>query len=99
MKIEVPNLIGKEIIGRTDPVAKRGNAPPDPIDETCGLIGNVGKTGGTIPPGAAVKVGNGCVAIGNWGPIPTKPEFSRGRRMRRRPAPTGWLCLDQERPG
>ncbi len=56
---------GKEITGRTDPVAKRGKAPPDPIDEACGLTGNVRKNGRTIPPGAPVKEGNGCVAIGN----------------------------------
>ncbi len=48
----------KEITGRTDPVARRGKAPPDPVNEACGLTGNVGKTGGTIPPGAPVKEGN-----------------------------------------
>ncbi len=57
--------LGIENTGRTNPVAKMGKVPPDPIDEACGLTGSVGKTGGTIPPRALVKEGNGCEAIGN----------------------------------
>ncbi len=47
--------LGKEITGGTDPVAKRGKVPPGPIDGSCGMTGNVGKTGGIISPGAPVK--------------------------------------------
>ncbi len=71
--------LGKEIAGLTSPVAKSGNAPPDPIDGTCCCAGSVGKNGGTNSLGAAAgtpeKV---CKARGNRGLVPTKPEFSRG---------------------
>ncbi len=69
--------LGKDITGQTDPAAKNGKVPPDPIDGTCGLTGSIGKNGGTNPLGAPGKPDNGCETRGNRGPIPTKPEFRR----------------------